>query len=287
MKTRTHAGLRGMNSSMRNRRLIVAAVLAATVAVGCSRGFRVTNFPTPTGLYSASLAEYNNKKWNNAITGFERLTLDLAARDTLLPLAHWYLANAHELRGEHILAASGFSRLAESFPDDTLADDALFQSGESYLRLWRRVDLDPQYGTLAQLQFRQLLGIYPDAPYAAQADTRLLEIDDMFAAKDYGTGVYYTKRRAYDSAILMFKSVVKDYPNTPHTRLALLRMVETYRRPQLNYKEEALETCATLRAAYPDDVEVNTTCPPPAVEPPSPPGGVTVDTSHALRSPAR
>ena len=260
-------------------------MLAATVTAGCARGFRVAAFPTPASLFSASLAEFNNKKWNNAITGFERLTLDLAARDTLLPLAHWYLANAHEQRNEHILAATGFSRLAESFPDDSLADDALYQSGESYLGLWRRVDLDPQYGTLAQLQFRQLLGTYPDSPFAERAEKRLLEIDDMFAAKDYGIGVYYTKRRGFDSAILYFKDVVRDYPNTPHAKLALLRMVETYRRPQLNYKEEAAETCATLRAAYPDDAEVQRTCPPPVAAAP-PPAGPTVDTARAMRSPS-
>lgn len=281
---RTDAAARGMMHSMRNRRLIVAAVLAAILTAACSRGFRVTSFPAPASLYAASLAEYNNEKWNNAITGFERLTLDLAARDTLLPLAHWYLASAHEQRGEHILAATGYSRLAESFPDDTLSDDALFQSGESYLRLWRRPDLDPQYGTLAQLQYRQLLGIYPDSPFAVRADSQMLRIDDLFAAKDYGIGLYYTKRRGFDSAILMFKSVVKDYPNTPHARLALIRMVETYRRP-LNYKEEADETCATLRAAYPDDAEVQKTCPAPSAVP-APPVGVTVDTSRAMRSPS-
>jgi outer membrane protein assembly factor BamD len=258
---------------MRNRRWIAAAWFAAAATAACAGGFRVARFPTTPGLYAASLAEFNKGKWDNAITGFEKLTLDLGARDTLLPLANWYLASAHDRRGEHIIAATTFSRLAESFPDDTLADDALVAAGDAYLAVWRRPELDPQYGTLAQLAYRQLLSVFPDSPLAARAEAGLLRIDEMFAQKDYDTGMYYVRRGAYDSSILMFKYVVKDYPNTNHARLALMRMVEVYRRPQMNYKEEAAETCTTLRAAYADNPEVAALCPPSPGAGPAPARG--------------
>ncbi len=282
---RTEEARRGTTFFMRHYLRMSAALVAVLVTSACGRGFQVRNYPNPESLYAASLAEYQKGKWDRAITGFEKLTLDLSARDTLLPLAHWYLAHAHEQRRERILAATGFSRLAESFPDDTLADDALFESGEAYLKLWRRPDLDPQYGTLAQLQFRQLLGIYPDSPRAKDAEERLLRIDELFAAKDYEIGLFYVRRKGFDSAIIYFKDVVKDYPNTDHARMALLRLVEVYRRPQMNYAEEAAETCATLRAAYASDAEVRRTCPAAAdadttsVKPP-------VDTARAV-PPAR
>ncbi|MDA1081093.1 MAG: outer membrane protein assembly factor BamD [Gemmatimonadetes bacterium] len=273
---------------MRKRRWLVAVLFAATATAACSRGFNVARFPTPVELYAASMAEFEKGKWDRAITGFERLTLDLAARDTLLPRAHWYLAEAHTRRKEFLIAATGFSRVSESFPDDTLADDALFQSGESYLKLWRSPELDPQYGTLAQLQFRQLLGIYPDSPLAVEADQRMVTIDDLFASKDYRNGQFYVRRRAFDSAIIYFKDVVKDYPNTNHARMALLRMVEVYRRPQMNYKEEAAETCATLRAAYAGDPEVLLLCPvaaDSATSPETPP--LSVDAERNLRPASR
>ncbi|HVZ48767.1 MAG TPA: outer membrane protein assembly factor BamD [Gemmatimonadaceae bacterium] len=242
-------------------RWIVAACLAAGVSAGCAAGFQVRRFPTSDALYTASLAEFRKGKWDNAVTGFEKLTLDLSARDTLLPLSYWYLAQAHDHRAEHILASTTFARIAQSFPDDSLADDALLASGDSYLAVWRRPDLDPQYGTLAQIQYRQLLSTYPDSPLADRARQGLLRIDEDFAAKEYLNGQFYVKRGAFDSAIIYFKSIVKEYPNTDHARMALLRMVEVYRRPQLNYKEEAAETCNTLRTAYPTDPEVKATCP--------------------------
>jgi outer membrane assembly lipoprotein YfiO len=244
-------------------RQLTAALLAVAIGLtsACSRGFRPANFPTTDGLFAASMAEYNKKKWANAITGFEKLTLDLSARDTLLPLSHWYLAWAHENNNEHILAATTFARLAESFPDDTLSDDALLNAGKSYFGIWKNPELDPQYGTLAQIQIRQLLGVYPDTPLRKEAEDLLLAIDEQFAAKDYLNALHYVRRGGFDSAIIYLKDVVKNYPNSDHARLSLIRMVEVYRRPSMNYKEEALETCATLRAAYATDAEVVKTCP--------------------------
>lgn len=289
MSTRTVRPASGTKGLMSSRRFVtvLAAVAGIVSASACGRGFQLRKYPATDALFAASLAELGKKKWDNAISGFEKLTLDLSARDTILPLAHWYLAQAHEGKKEFILAATSYSRLAEAFPDDSLGDDALFASGRAYLRLWRSPTLDPQYGTLAQVQFRQLLNVYPESPLKAETEKALLSIDEQFAAKDYLTGVFYVRRNAFDSSIIMFKDVVKNYPNTDHARMALLRMVEVYRQPRMNYKEEAAETCGTLRTAYSGDPEVARICPvavvaDSAAKPVKPP--VDTTTASATRS---
>ena len=208
---------------------IVVAVL--TVASACRPGFQPRGFASSGALFTASLREYNLKRYDNAVTGFERLTLDLSARDSLLPLSHWYLAHAHELKNEHLLAASSYTRLAESFPDDSLAPAALLLAGRSYSELWRRPDLDPTYGDLAQIQFRQLASLYPDSPLRKQADSSSADIDERKASKDYGIGMHYVRRKGYESSLIYFKDVVKDYPATKMAREALIEMVVVYRRP--------------------------------------------------------
>jgi outer membrane protein assembly factor BamD len=239
------------------------APLFAALMVACAPGFQPRRFHTNGDLFAASLVEYDRKRWDNAITGFERLTLDLSVRDTLLPRAHWYLAMAHERKGEHLLAATSFLRLAETFPDDSLADDAILAAGDSYASLWRDPGLDPTYGNMAQTEYRLLISIYPDSPLRERAEKSAMHIDEMFATKDYETGRQYVRRRAFDSALIYFKDVVKNYPNSLRARDALLRMVEVYRNPVMNYRDEARETCITLRTAYPGDAEVAKLCPAP------------------------
>ena len=240
-----------------------AAVLAAafTAAAACHPAFQPRSYPSSGALFNASLAEYNKKNWDNAVSGFERLTLDLSARDSLLPLAHWYLAHAHEMKLEHLLAASSYARLAESFPDDSLAPTALLLAGRSYEALWRRPDLDPTYGDLAQIQYRQFSAVYPDSPLRRQADSLSQGIDEKKALKDYGIGMHYVRRKAYESSLIYFKDVVKNYPMTKVAHDALMEMVVVYRRPELKYLPEAAETCVTLRTAYAGEAAIAALCP--------------------------
>ena len=248
----------GYHSDVTFRTRLSVILLAALAA--CAPAFKPQKFSTSEKLFQASLERLQKKKWDDAVTGFEKLTLDLSSRDTLLPLAHLYLARAHTGRSEHLLAAQEYSKLAESFGDDSLADDALFESGRSYSRLWRRPALDPQYGQLAQVQYRMLVALYPDSKLRKQADDELKRLDEWFATKDFDTGNSYFRRKAYDSAIIYYRDIIKNYPNTDRARQSMIRMVTAFRSPVMNYKEDAKEVCATLRVLYPADKEATLAC---------------------------
>lgn len=241
-------------------RIPVSLVAAALLLAACAPSFSARKFASNEALYQASMQRLQKKKWDDAVTGFEKLTLELPSRDTLLPLAHWYLALAHTKRIEHLLAAQEYSKLAENFADDTLADNALFESGKSYSRLWRRPGLDPQYGQLAQVQYRLMLTLYPESPLKNAAEAELKRLEEWFATKDFDTGDGYFRRKAYDSAIIYFRDVVKNYPNTDRARQAMIKMVEAYRSPLMNYREDAREVCGNLTALYPKDAAVEKVC---------------------------
>ncbi len=241
-------------------RPILLAALLVLPGTACFHAFNVRDYPTSTALYEAGMDKYRRGKFGDAATAFERLTLDLPTRDSLLPRAHWYLGQARLKRQERLLAAQAFIRLTETTPDDTLADDALLMSGRAYGGMWKRPSLDPQYGLLAQTQYRLLIGAYPQSSLIDTASKELRRLDEMLAAKVYETGMHYTRRKAYDSAILYFKDVVKDFPESNRAREAMLRMVEIYRLPVMNYKDDAEEVCAALRATYPSHPSVLETC---------------------------
>lgn len=259
LRVRTATGPRGSGivPNLSARDWYVAALL---FTVGCAQGFQVRKYATNEALYRASMDEFARKRWENAATGLERLTLDLGARDTLLARSHWYLAKTHEARREYLLAAQSYTRLAESFPDDTLAAAALLAAGDSYFKLWRSPTLDQQYGVQSQTQYRLVMSLFPDSPLRAEAEKGSLRVDEWMATKDYEIALHYVRRHAFESSLIYFKDVVKNFPNTSRARDALMRLVETYRRPELNYREEAKETCAALLTAYAGDKEVIALC---------------------------
>lgn len=239
------------------RLLILASLL---IGAACFQSFNVQRFSNSGALFQAGLARFEKEKWLDAIEAFEKLTFDLPARDTLLPLAHWYLGLARRENEERVLAAQSFMRLAEQFPADSLADDALYFSAKSYREMWRGPSLDPQYGILAQAQFRQLDGLFPDSKYADSTRRALTELDEWFAKKDFDTGMHYVRRRAYDSAIIYLRDVVANYSNTDVARRSMLELVKIYRLPAMNYKADADEVCEALRAGFPTDADVLKVC---------------------------
>src|SRR5262245_2763496 len=192
---------------MRARTWTLVALAAAAAVSGCRSGFRLSRYTNNQALYDAGLREFQRRKWANAILAFEKLTTDLPARDSLLPRAYWYLGNAHKRQREHLLAAQSFTRLYESFLDDSLADDAALEAARSHRILWRKPGLDPTYGETALSTYNTMLGLFPTSEHADRARAEVLELEQWFATKNYETGKYYIRRKAYDSAIIYLKTV--------------------------------------------------------------------------------
>jgi outer membrane protein assembly factor BamD len=242
-----------------NKRSVAILTFVLALVVGCHHNrFVAANFRSNDALFQASLQQLKEHKWDNAVNGFQKLTTDLPARDPLLPQAYFYLGEAHTGRREYILAAQAYSRIPESFPEDTLAGVATFDAGMSYSKLWRKPSLDADYGQTALATLQSFLAAYPDSPLVDDAKAEIQKLTEWFAIKSYDAGMFYLRRKAYDSAIIYFTDVAKAYPQTEHARMALLRLVEAY--GKIGYKEELAETCATLRQKYAGNAEVKAAC---------------------------
>jgi outer membrane protein assembly factor BamD len=260
---------------MHARKLTLLLLATSGLLAACHRhGWKLTDFPTNPQLYDAALKEYQARHWANAIAAFEKLTTDLGARDTLLPRSYWYLANAHEKEKENLLAAQSYTRLFESFPDDTLSDDAMLAAGRAYRRLWRKPALDATYGETSLGVLTSMLELYPTSDLLDQARHDIADLEQWFATKNYETGMFYFRQKAWDSAIIYFRYALDRWPNAPRAKDALLRLAESYR--AIRYGEDLAESCARLRQAYPTDREVHEICGAPQV----------TDTTAARATPA-
>jgi outer membrane protein assembly factor BamD len=189
----------------------------------------------------------------------QRLTFEFAPGQPEVAAARYYLAESYFQLGDRVQAAHEFRKVADEFPASEYAPLALLRAGDANLRLWRRAELDPTYGETALSIYQELSGRYPDSDAAARARPHVRRLQNQFAEKIYKNGMFYLRRKAYDSAIIYFKEVIANYPEAALAPDALLRLVDSYR--AIGYNDELQETCAHLRRFYPQAVGLAKSCP--------------------------
>lgn len=234
--------------------------MALVIVSACHRGPpRVTPaFDAATELARAR-QQFRSGAFARALVSFRRLTFELSPTQPEMAEAQYYLAECHFQTGDRVQAAHDFRQVADQYPTSEYAPLALLRAGDANLRLWKRPELDPSYGASALAVYQELAGRYPGTAAAARAQLHVQQLREWFADKAYKNGMFYFKRRAFDSAIIYFKDVVASYAESSRVPDALLRLVDSYR--VIGYAEERKETCTHLRRFYPRTPGLDERCP--------------------------
>ena len=245
-------------STMRRSRLLAAAA-GAVFAAACHHAARVPAPPDPVAELARARARFRHGDFGRALLLFRRLLYELSATQPEIAEVQYSIAECYFQTGDRVQAAHDFRQVADQYPTSEYAPLALLRAGDANLRLWRRPELDPSYGQSALAIYQELAGRYPGTEAAARAQAHVQQLREWFSEKDYKNGMFYFRRRAYDSAIIYFKDVIASYPGTSHVPAALMRLVDSYR--AIGYAEELRETCANLRQFYPATDGLAKTCP--------------------------
>jgi len=231
-------------------------VLALCLA-GC-HSFDPRSYPVPEDLYRASLRQFRSGHYDKSQKGFQAIAFSVGARDTLYPLARFFLAESYFGQGDYVTAAQEFRRVADENPNHRLAPDALLRVGDSYAKLWEKPDLDPSNGQTALATYQELAGRFPDASATRVAAARLRALNEKFAAKEMDVGIFYFRRQAFDSAILYFKDLIANYSSTSLVPAAYIYIVRSYH--AIGYTDQETAFCNALRQFYPQLADAKRYC---------------------------
>jgi len=235
---------------IRHRDAGLRAALAAGLVLLAACGAREPSLQgvEAEGLLERGLAAHQAEEWNDAIRYLDRLVLEYPTHPSVQQ-ARFYLADAYFGKEEYIAAAGRFTRLVEDYPRGEWADDARFKVCDAYRILSPDATLDQEYTEAAIDHCQSLVVYHPESEHVARANEIVDAMRNKLARKRLLSGEFYFKRRAYDSAILYFEGVARDFPTTSVAPEALLRAAEAYDR--IGYEEEAAEARARLLREYP------------------------------------
>ena len=98
--------------------------------------------------------------------------------------------------------------------------------------------------------FSQIIAMFPDSEYAADAKAKMALIEDHLAGHEMAVGRYYLENKEYVSALNRFSTVTDKYQTTNQIEEALYREIEIYTILGLN--DEAGQKEEILRRNYPE-----------------------------------
>jgi outer membrane protein assembly factor BamD len=244
-----------------NRFVSTLVIFAAIAAVSCAGRPQNLQQLGPDGLMERGQSYLRERKWTDAIAAFELFVIQYPSHARVQE-ARFRLAEGYFGKKEFITAGEEFARLASDFPAGPWGDDARFKVCESYYRLSPKTQLDQQYTRAAIDHCQSLVAYFPNSEFAPRAQALSEELRHKLADKEFQAGEFYYKRGAYDSAIIYYEVMLRDFADTGYAPRALLRLYQTYE--TIGYKEEAETAKARLLKDYPNSPEARGLQPTPA-----------------------
>ena len=213
---------------------------------------------TEEQFYRRALEQLNSRNYSGAIATYQalesRFPFGRFAAQAQIEIVYAYYRN-----GDTEAARAAADRFIRLHPDNENVDYAYYMRGLSsfsdsggFLGRFLPIDQtkrDPGRSQESFSDFSQLLALYPDSPYAADARARMVYLRNNLAAYEVHVANYYLERRAYVAALRRGQYVVENFQGTPAVADGVAIMVEAYLRMGLN--ELADTSLELLRENYP------------------------------------
>ena len=243
-------------------RLILATTLLLLIAA-CSSDDEFAG-SGEEAFYRAGLDAQEISNWPRAIAIFQQLEAAFPfgqyAAQSQLELIFAYYRN-----GEPEAARAAADRFIRLYPDHPNIDYAYYMKGMAYYSEGGRIlgrylptdpaKKDPGKATESFTDFSDLLRLYPDSQYAADARARMIYLRNLLATYEIHVAQFYIERQAFLSALNRARYVVENYQGAPAVPRALEIMTEMYLRMGLN--DLADQSLAILKLNYPDSEQLD------------------------------
>ncbi|WP_374166866.1 outer membrane protein assembly factor BamD [Arcticibacter sp. MXS-1] len=206
----------------KNKRLLTWCLLIlVTIFAGCKSRFEKLLQSNDTGKkYQEAIRFYNKKDYSKALALFDQLNQRYRGRSEAEELAWYYAYTNYRLR-DYTTARYLFKVFADTYPNSARAEECRFMSAYCYYLESPSFSLDQQ-NTIQAIESLQLfINLYPKSDRVAEASTLIADLRDKLERKAFANAKLYLDIGGYDvqnyrSAVIAFKNVLRDYPDTKY-----------------------------------------------------------------------
>lgn len=216
------------------------------------------------GYYNSAQSNLKKENYTSAIK-------DLTDLRTFYPVGQYSeqalldLMYAQFTHADYLDAAASADKFIQLYPTNPQIDYAHYTRGVANMQAGGKGVLqytslnqahrDTSYPRLAFSNFQELIGRYPNSPYAPDAAQRMRYIYNQFAESEMDTARWYIKRKAYAAAANRAKWVFQYYPQSVQVPEAIATMAYSY--DKLGMTDTAKQYNQLLAVNYPQLLDKN------------------------------
>jgi len=157
---------------------------------------------------------YQDKQYQRAQTLFELVLSNLRGRPDAERVNFQY-AYTHYYLKQYLLAAYYFKTFANTYTNSEFREEAAYMSAYSnYLQSpTYRLDQTPSFSAIDEFQL--FVNLFPNSTRVEECNRLIDELRRKLEEKAFAEGELYFNLRQYQSAVISFDNLLKDYPESP------------------------------------------------------------------------
>jgi outer membrane protein assembly factor BamD len=197
----------------------------AALAAGAAKPAKPKKLYDCDGKFRKAVEKYSKKKYydvNNILTDLLLQCPGHNAYDSML----YYQAKSLLALKKYEEAKTEFDRIIQTYPSSAFYEESYYLLGYSMFLSSSPIELDQAGTREAQSRLKDFIELFPKSMFADSARLYSAKADDKFAEKEYQNARFYEKIEQYEAAIVYYRVVVNEFPQSKLVPLALLGTAE-------------------------------------------------------------
>ncbi|MBR5720636.1 MAG: outer membrane protein assembly factor BamD [Bacteroidales bacterium] len=237
--------------------LVFAGVF--TLFTSCTDYQKIMKSGDTDAIFAEAMRLYENGSYAKTLQLFDKIAVFVKGTDKEEPLSYYY-AQCYYQTGEYTLASYYFKKYIRQYPFTERAEECAYLSAlcKYYQSPVYSLDQTPTNEAIKEMQ--SFINNYPLSPKIEECNGYIDELWAKLEEKDFRIAMMYFKMEEYKAAIVCFKNILKDYPNTSHKEIILCNIVKAgyeYARNSVPLKQrerfkEMVENYQKFISTFPD-----------------------------------
>jgi len=200
--------------------------LSILTLLSCSEFKKIQKSSNNTEKYKAAVAYYQKEDYHRSLQLLDELMIYYRGNDTSEKINYYY-AYCYYGQADYIQAGYYFLKFTDMFPASVYSEECLYMSAYCQYLFSPDYSLDQSMSLDAIRQLQYFVDRYPNSSRIEACNKLIDEIRQKLEMKAFMIAKLYYNTESYQAAVVAFKNLLKEYPDTGHREEAYFYIVKS------------------------------------------------------------